>query len=183
VFPGTKWNEGEDVKLDLTKRYDKEVTEFGIFEGVNKGLNYIWDDIIDALMLDQFKNRPIEIYGHSLGAGYATESARRLNANHRIKHIHTYGAFKIYDARGYKNYPYHGSHYTWINCSDMASRFPLRRFKERHVGNIMYLTRKRKIINNVSGFRFWLDYFISPLLRALEHRILNYIKRLKKVKV
>lgn len=179
LFPGTE--EARDLLLDLDKKYDANVKDFGIHRGVNKGLNYIWDDIIDVLSMTDYKNKPIKIYGHSLGGAYAAEAGRRLVNVFSIVCIYTFGMFKLYDKRGYDSYTLHHCHYNFINAGDLVSRYPLRRCMEKHLGNILYLTRKNKVIEGFPRLRFWVEYFCSPIVRALDHRIVNYIKRLKKV--
>jgi len=174
VFPGTAGV--EDVCLDFSIAYDPQVKDFGIHSGVNKGLNSIWDKICDALTLPEYANRKIHVYGHSLGGGFAAEAARRLN---NVGSVHTFGAFKLYDKRGYVAYPCHDRHFTWVNGPDLVARFPLRRFREKHLGTVLYLTKYNKLIENVSGFKFWRDYFSSPVIRANVHRINNYIKRIQ----
>jgi len=182
VFPGTNVKEPEDIRLDFSIKYDPNIITIGIHEGVNKGLNYMWSEIVDVLSMDNFRNRPINIRGHSLGAGYATECSSRL-AGEGVVSIHTYGGFKVYDCRGHALYPHHDIHYTWINCADFVSRFPWRRCREEHVGNILYMERNGEVEDDVSGWEFWADYFMSPGIRILEHLIENYITTFKGIKI
>lgn len=179
VFPGTNITEAEDIRLDFKKRYDPTVKEFGIFEGVNIGLNYVYTEIRDVLETAPYKNKPIKIFGHSLGGGFATELARRLTY---VDCVHTFGAFKLYDSRGCAAYPHHSRHFTWVNCSDLVSRYPLRRFKEDHVGTMLYMQRNDTLIINPSESLYWFDYFTSPIVRALEHPIKRYYERIGKIK-
>ena len=178
VFPGTKWKEKADIKNAIARRYDRNVPQFGIHKGVNRGLNYIWDRVASTIMLPPFKDKPLWIQGHSQGGGYATETARRLTNVHCV---HTFGAFLLYDERGHRAYPHHGIHFTWVNCADFVSRYPLRRIGEEHVGQMLYMTRDNDVLTDVTKRKFYMDFLCSPFANATDHRIDNYINRLQEV--
>ena len=165
IFPGTKWNEWTDIKMDL--------------KASGEALDYVWPEICDVLSMSTYRDKPLDIYGHSLGGKYAADAARRIN---RINSVHTFGSFKPYSGAEFDTYPHHDRHYSWVNCADIAPRYPLlRRLRAKHVGQLMYMTRGNELLEDVSGWRFWGESAFSPVLRVKDHSIINYINRIERI--
>lgn len=94
-FRGTEPTELKDIKADANAVLTKCVTEGKVHSGFHKAYNVIEVDILKAL--EQYRNLPLFITGHSLGGGLATLAAKRITHVGGNAACYTFGAPRVSD--------------------------------------------------------------------------------------
>lgn len=94
-FRGTEPTELRDLKSDANAALTKCVTEGKVHSGFHKAYNLIEFDIKQSL--EEFKNLPLFITGHSLGGALATIAAKRITHAGGCAACYTFGAPRVSD--------------------------------------------------------------------------------------
>lgn len=94
-FRGTEPTELKDIKSDANAVLTRCVTEGRVHSGFHDAYNLIEMDINKSL--EQFKELPLFITGHSLGGALATIAAKRINHKGGNAACYTFGSPRVSD--------------------------------------------------------------------------------------
>lgn len=134
------WKLGDDIKIDLDKEmvYD-DATGGKIHRGFRRAFDSIVHDLAVALK-DVDEEKPIHVFGHSLGGAIAIQAAYRIEKyfHLHVERVRVLGCPKIGDAlfAAEYNQELRSRTYRYINCCDIVSRIP---FWNYPVGQMVYV--------------------------------------------
>lgn len=142
-----------DLKIRKVKEDDKG-RNIKIHQGFAQAINYVWEEILDAVK-DLDTHNDIFVCGHSLGGALSKLAALRLTKEgHCIGGVYTFGAPRI----GNKNYADHYEKYLGlqtfllINNKDIIPQIPPNILGFRHVGaEIKHFGDDHQIISEQQG--------------------------------
>ena len=193
-FRGTE-NDWNDILTDIafvkTKLPDED---YRAHAGFVYALKNVWGTSVGALRtasikvdwygmrgvsdaLDALVNVPVFFTGHSLGAALATLAAHYLPP----KALYTFGSPRVASAKLAAVYRQRKlPNYRFVNSSDIVPRVPPAIWQFRHVGELMYLTAKGKMLRgSTAKFWFWLgsiQMWLLPLVSVTPYALLAWAR-------
>ena len=186
VFRGTESDIGDwltDLNFDFKRHF------FGlVHDGFGTSFSQLYPEILSHIR--QYKEKPVFIAGHSLGAALAGLCAIQLKmADFDIVGVYTYGMPRIGNHMFASNYDMHLKSVTHriVNNNDIVTRVPPRVMGYQHVGSLQYITSTGKISAKMSCWRKFLDringrfddLFSFGADGLKDHFIAKYIKQLE----
>lgn len=174
---GTEPSELRDWLTDLDVRLVPGV--FGsVHAGGSRALDNVWPDLF---LLARSSRVPLILTGHSLGGMLATQLlARLIDANVMVDRLCTFApprsgndVFARAINKRFKQAWY------FVNNNDIVPRIPRTRGYS-HVGNMMYFTRRRKLLENPSWWQLLTDRvagrFHRPIADGIrDHSMTEYL--------
>jgi hypothetical protein len=185
AFRGTEVSKWEDVKIDI------EARQISVLEGrIHSGFQLAYESVekqIDAT-LQELRNIPLYITGHSLGAALATVATQRLQRNpwvaDKIAACYTFGSPRVGDQ--HYDIEFKAPVYRVVNTTDVVTVIPLLAMGYVHIGDVRYLGRKdgdfrRGIPVLGRGYLFLLTMFrlFGPVIG--DHSIAEYRRKLEAI--
>lgn len=180
AFRGTEANR-VDFLTDLKARFVK--TDAGeMHNGFDTAYGLIQAEV--KLAIDQIKDLPIYITGHSLGAALATIAAYELERDN-LAACYTFGSPRVGDRN--LDWKIKTPVYRVVNRADIVTNIPLMAMNYQHVGSLFYIIDSDEIIRSPSGVRIlfrWLSVVFKKMSQTLDdHAILGYCEKLEKIAV
>lgn len=159
-----------------------------VHAGFRSGLDAVWLSIEEILNKPSYKNLPILITGHSLGAALsilcALETKRK---GHNVVGVYTFGCPKVYKSnlRRYVKEHIGNITYRFQNNNDIVCRVP---HTYTHAGELFYIDhncelhiKSSRLYRIYDGIKSAITFVRSKdkLNIISDHKIGNYIKALK----
>ena len=182
AFRGTEKNDWRDIWNDLRVRFYKAGTTERRKGKIHTGFNAAYGAIANELeeALEEVKDRPVYITGHSLGGAVATVAARE-NKHDNIAAVYTFGCPRVGcgDFEGDLKSPV----YRVVNRSDLVTQIPMMFLGYRHAGYLIFIRGDGRISQSAGWLRrippFWFYGLFTLLIKPIrDHRIDTYIRDL-----
>lgn len=142
-----------------------------IHRGFNEALDYIWQELRQALIDFRDKEQSIWITGHSLGGALATLAVDRLTEESiEIKGLYTFGQPKVGDkvfARNFDNKMKKLS-FRFVHDEDIVPKVPTLFQGYHHIGTECYFDRDNKMYTENIGWYKFISRCTSVAIRSSE---------------
>ena len=193
AFRGTEPNNRSDWKTDLhfrrrAIRLANSTKKVHVHEGFWRALDSIWQDIEAHLRKFRNANQAIWLTGHSLGGALACLTAFRLSQSPEFDFsgLYTYGQPRVggWDFAKFFKAAHGEKIFRFVNNNDFVTFVPPFLFRYGHVGQLYYLTAKRKVVPNglpfakavfdrIAGFRDFgqMDHSLETYLNILNENV------------
>lgn len=134
-----------------------------VHDGFRRGLDYVWQDIVDALAEFKGKGKSLWFTGHSLGAALATLAVARLRAppyDQPVYGLYDFGSPRVGDNTFVQNFnaDFKPRCFRFVNNADVVTRVPLRTMGYGHVGTFMYFDKDGNLHDDPA---FWYKFLDS----------------------
>lgn len=178
AFRGTEQN-FNDIIIDLKIRF-YETNAGRMHRGFLEAYQVIAKEVQKEI--NQLKDVPIYVTGHSLGGALAVVATASL-ASDNIAACYTFGCPKVGD----QEFSLRNNKipiYRVINSNDIITYVPMFNIRYQGIGDIRYLSHNNELLyarDKVEETKMFLTYFIPTRLRQffLRHRISEYCEKLK----
>lgn len=156
-----------------------------VHRGFLMAVGSVWPTI-RAWIKKEYRNQPIFIIGHSLGAANATILAMRLRLDGvHVTAVYTFGCPRVGDVKFCRLFDEKLRHYRYVNNNDVVTRLPPAWTLARHTGFEYYFNRHgERVVLGWFG-KFW-DRLAGRLTNSLvdgvrDHSMSEYVEHIKNV--
>jgi hypothetical protein len=185
AFRGTEISKRQDLKIDA-QAMRVSVLDGRIHVGFRNAYESVAKEIEKSVL--KFKDIPLYITGHSLGAALATVATQRLEHHLKIREMiaasYTFGSPRVGDS--HYDIEFKSPIYRVVNTTDIVTVIPLLAMGYVHIGDIRYLGRlagefRRGIPFLQRGYLFMLTMFkfFGPVVG--DHAIVEYRRKLEAI--
>lgn len=157
--------------------------KFRLKNGRHRGFDQAYKNISSSLRVSlRFRNIPLYITGHSLGAAIAVIATQDLDSDN-LAACYTFGCPRVGNAEFDRSVK--APVYRVVNAADGVARVPFFIMGRIHVGDLRYLTRKGDLLRNPNTIRrfgrFTANFLRRPISTGTDHAIANYRTKLKNI--
>ena len=157
AFRGTEPNNINDWKTDF--KFEKfpvllvgSTQTVNVHRGFWEALNLVWNEITEYIRTFADRGQSIWLTGHSLGGALATLAAFRLiqSSEFSLSGLYTFGQPRVgkWGFADFFNKSQRNKIFRFVNNNDFVTLVPPFLFEYAHVGQLYYLTAKRKVVKD-----------------------------------
>jgi len=188
TFRGTEANNMQDwvnnMDTQLTDRFRGSV-----HKGFMRSVDFIWNDLSDAIKEFHQPNQKIFFCGHSQGGALATlAAARALEEGIDLHQVYTFGQPRVGNLlfASLFNQKFQTRLFRIVNHGDIITRAPTRKSEYSHCGTFLFLDNAGLLhTDSIYWKNFWDDLGVSiwdlldiAIADVEEHKTSAYIQKL-----